>query len=381
MRVAIVAAEPSGDQLGAGLMRALRARLPGILFEGIGGPGMIEAGLRSEVPMERLSVMGLTEIVAHLPELLAIRRRLRKRLEADPPALFIGIDAPDFNLGLERDLKRAGIATLHYVSPTVWAWRGGRVKTLRAAVDRVLCIFPFEEDFLRRQGIDARFVGHPLAERYPLECDVDGARAELGIGAEGPVLALLPGSRRGEVERLAESFLGAASILQREAPALRVLVPLASEAVAAVFDRARVRHAPELRVDRRLGSVAEILTAADVVLTASGTATLEALLCKKPMVVGYRVAASTYWIARLLRLVDTPHFAMANLLAGERLAPEFIQYDCVPERLAAALRGLLADPARRAAIAARYAEIHRRMGRDADRRAADAVVELLERRA
>ncbi len=381
MDIALVAAEPSGDQLGAGLMKQLRAHWPRARFRGIGGPLMAAQGLVSRVAMERLSVMGLTEVLRHLPELLRIRRELRDSLLDTPPDLFIGIDAPDFNLPLEKRLKRAGIPVVHYVSPTVWAWRGGRVKTLREATDRVLCIFPFEEDFLRRHAVDAVFVGHPLAERYPLRCDQRGAREALGLDAEGPVLALLPGSRRSEIARLAEPFILTARRLRERNPGLRVVTPLASDATRDAFARAVREHAPGLDIQLCREGAGEALCAADVVLTASGTATFEALLCKKPMVVAYRVAASTYWIARLLKLVDTPHFAMANLLAGERLAPEFIQHACVPDRLAPAIQYFLDDAELRARIAARYTEVHRQMKQDADRRAAATVVELLERRA
>ncbi len=379
MRICVVATEPSGDQLGAGLIDALRARWPGARFEGIGGPRMMAAGLVSEAPMEKLSVMGLTEILRHLPELLGIRHALRRRLLADPPVLFIGIDAPDFNLGLERCLKQAGVPVAHYVSPTVWAWRGGRVKTLRQATDLVLCIFPFEQEFLRARGVNALFVGHPLATRYPLQCATDAARERLGIDGRGPVLALLPGSRDSEVRRLSEPFLRSALALQRSLPGLRVLTPLASAATARAFETARARFAPSLRITTWTDRTSDVLAAADVVLTASGTATLEALLCKKPMVVGYRVAASTYWIARLLKLVETPHFAMANLLADERLAPEFIQRQCVEGKLVPALRRFFDDAALRAKIAQRYTGIHRRMLLNADAKAAEAIAGLLER--
>ncbi len=380
MDIALVAAEPSGDQLGAGLMKQLRIRWPRARFRGIGGPSMMAQGLVSQVAMERLSVMGLTEVLRHLPELLRIRRELRDSLLDVPPDLFIGIDAPDFNLPLEKCLKRVGIPVVHYVSPTVWAWRGGRVKSLREATDRVLCIFPFEEDFLRKHDVNAVFVGHPLAEHYPLRCDQHGARETLGLGAEGPVLALLPGSRRAEIARLAAPFLLTARRLLETNPGLRVVTPLANTATRDAFTRAMREYAPALDIQLCQGGAGEALCAADVVLSASGTATFEALLCKKPMVVGYRVAASTYWIARLLRLVETPHFAMANLLAGERLAPEYIQYDCVPDRLAPAIQRFFDDVVLREHIAARYAEVHRQMRQNAGRRAAETIVELLERR-
>jgi len=380
LRIAIVAAELSGDFLGAALMRTLKARLGQVRFEGVGGQVMQAEGCHSLVPMERLSVMGLFEVLGHLPELLRIRKGLRERFLADPPDLYIGVDAPDFNLGLERVLRGAGIPTVHYVSPTVWAWRQGRVKTLRRAVDLMLSIFPFETDFLTRRGVNARYVGHPLADEIPLESDPGAARRLLGLEAEAQVIALLPGSRMGEVRRLGRVFLEAADWLLQRRPGLSFVLPCAS-------GRIRVQIEAELTtMDRALpllltdGRARDAMAAADLVLTASGTATLEALLVKRPMVVAYRLQPLTYWVVRLLRLVKVPHVAMANLLAGRELAPELLQGAATPEALGRALLGLLEDPARMAEIRSAYAEIHRRLRQGSAGKAAEAVIELLRER-
>ncbi len=380
MRIAIVAAEPSGDQLGAGLMRALRERLPDVPFEGIGGARMQAVGMQSLAPMETLSVMGLVEVLAHLPGLLRLRRSLLARWLADPPELFIGIDAPDFNFPVERRLRAAGVATVHYVSPTVWAWREGRVQTVRESTDLLLSIFPFEPEFLESRGAHAVYVGHRLAAEMPLEPDRQGARQALGLGPEEPVLAVLPGSRKGEVERLARPFLQSASACAEQLPGLRVVTPLVNEDLRLLWRAECARYAPDLEVIEAMQDSRSALAAADVVLTASGTATFEALLSKRPMVVGYKLNSLTYWLARSLRLVSLEHVAMANLLAGEGLAPEFIQGACEPEQLVPALMGLFSDPERVEAIQRRYAEVHREMIMDTDRRAAEAVLELLAER-
>lgn len=379
LRVGIVAAEPSGDLLGAGLMNALRAARPDIAFEGIGGPRMIAAGCASRFPMDRLSVMGLVEVLRHLRELLGIRRSLLEHWRARPPDLYVGVDAPDFNLALERELRSAGVPTVHYVSPTVWAWRPGRVRTLRAAADLVLSIFPFEGAFLEGHGVAARYVGHPLADEIDAAPDPAPARARLGLRAAAPVLAVLPGSRLSEVGAIGPAFIGAARLCAERYPGLQLVTPFVNAATRERFAALRAQLAPELEwlfVD----SARDALPAADVVLTASGTATLEALLVGRPMVVGYRVHALTYWTARLLRLVRVPHIAMANLLAGEGLAPEFVQGACTPRNLADALGGFFDAPERRAAIRARYGELAAGLRRDTNAEAAAAVLSLLAAR-
>jgi lipid-A-disaccharide synthase len=377
LRIGILAAEASGDLLGAGLMQGVLACRPDAVFEGVGGERMRAAGLDSWVPMERLSVMGLVEVLRHLPGLLRLRRELAQRWLRDPPDLFIGVDAPDFNLGLEQRLRAAGIPTAHYVSPTVWAWRPGRVKALRRAVDLLLGIFPFEVEFLRRHGVPVTYVGHPLARELPMQPDRAAARAALGLPSRGPVLALLPGSRCSEVEVLSRPFLATALRCRDVLPELAVVVPLINERTRQAFEACRAEVAPDLAVTVAPQGSRAALAAADVVLTASGTATLEALLSKRPMVVGYKVHWLTYALARGLRLVKVPHVAMANLLAGERLAPELLQGDCVPERLAPAVLGFFQDPQRVAAIANRYRAIHADMQLDTNREAARAVLALL----
>jgi lipid-A-disaccharide synthase len=379
LRVGIVANEVSGDILGGALVSELRSLVPDARFEGVAGPRMLEAGCKTLFPMERLSVMGLTEVLGHLPELLGLRRELVRHFRDDPPDVFIGVDAPDFNLGLERRLRVGGIPTVHLVSPTVWAWRPGRVKGIRRAVDLMLCVFPFEEGFLREHGVPARFVGHPLADQIPLEVDQAAARSGLGLAQEGPLVAILPGSRTGEMERLAVPFMETALRCLEAEPALRFAVPLVNAGLRAQLEQVIQRLAPALPVILVDGQSRTVIAAADCVLTASGTATLETLLLKRPMVVGYRVHPLTYHLVKGLGLVKVPHVAMANLLAGRELAPELLQDRCRAELLAPALLDLLRDPQRRAEIAAEYARIHAGMRHNAAREAALAVLRLIGR--
>lgn len=380
LRIGIVAAEPSGDLLAAGLMDALRARLPGVRFEGVSGPLMRRSGIEQWESMDSLSVMGLFEVLRHLPRLLRLRGLLLERWRSTPPNLFIGVDAPDFNLAVECKLRVQGVPTVHYVSPTVWAWRRGRVRKIRRAVDLLLTIFPFEADFLREHRVSSRYVGHPLACEMPLDPDRRAACVALGLDDSRQVLAVLPGSRHGEVCRLAEPFLRTAAELQRERPELQVVVPLVSEATRDILQQRLEAYAPSLRASVSVGTSRNALAAATVVLTASGTATLEGLLSKRPMVVGYKVQPATYVLARTLDLVKVEHVAMANLLADERLAPELIQSECVPEKLRPAVARLLDDTGLRSRIAARYREIHLALRTDTNREAAQAVIELLEER-
>ncbi|BCU07595.1 lipid-A-disaccharide synthase [Allochromatium tepidum] len=375
--IGLVANEPSGDLLGAALARAIRAQCPEVRFVGVAGPRMREVGCETLFDMERLSVMGLTEVLAHLPELLGLRRRLREHFIAHPPAVFIGVDAPDFNLGLERRLRERGIKTVHLVSPTVWAWRAGRVKGIRRAVDRMLCIFPFEEDFLRRHGVPATYVGHPLADEIPLQVDRAEVRAALGLSVDVPVIALLPGSRAGEMRRLAAPFIATARRCLQTRPELRFVVPLVNARLRALFEAELQRLDPGLPIRLVDGHSREAIAAADAVLTASGTATLETLLLKRPMVVAYRLHPLTYHLVRWLKLVKVPYVAMANLLAGRALAPEFLQGDCRAERLAPALLAYLDDPERIAKIQSEYARIHRELRLDAAATAARAVLDLI----
>lgn len=379
LRVGIVANEASGDILAAALVGELRSLVPDARFVGVAGPRMLEAGCETLFPMERLSVMGLTEVLGHLPELLGLRRQLLRHFRADPPDVFIGVDAPDFNLWLERRLREQGIPTVHLVSPTVWAWRPGRVKGIRRAVDLMLCVFPFEESFLRDHGVPARFVGHPLADQIPLEVDGEAARARLGLPKDGALIAILPGSRLSEVERLAVPFIETALHCLDAEPGLRFVVPLVNRRLRAHFEEVLQRLAPELPVTLVDGQSRSVIAAADCVLTASGTATLETLLLKRPMVVGYRVHPLTYHLVKGLGLVRVSHVAMSNLLAGRELAPELLQERCRADLLAPALLGLLRGPGRRAEIAAEYTRIHSGMRHDAAHQAALAVLELIGR--
>ncbi len=373
-RIVLVAGEASGDQLGAGLVEALRARLPGVRCAGIGGPRMVAAGLEAWWPAEELAVMGLAEVLRHLPRLLALRRALRRRVLAFRPDVYVGIDAPDFNLGIERQLKARGIRTVHYVSPSVWAWREGRARRIGRSAGRVLCLFPMEPAIYARHGIDARYVGHPLADRFALHPDRAAARAALGLAPDATVLALLPGSRLGEIRRLGPVFLEAAARVRAELPSLQVLAPMANAACRAAFE-----PMPGATPGVRLldGRAHELLIAADVVLLASGTAALEAMLAKRPMVVGYKVAPLTAWIVRRLGLMRTDRYALPNVLAGEQVVPELVQEACTAPALAAAVLHWLREPAEAARVARRFEDIHAALRADADAQAAAAIVELL----
>ncbi|NEX20350.1 lipid-A-disaccharide synthase [Thiorhodococcus mannitoliphagus] len=375
--VGIVANEASGDLLGASLIRAIRARVPDARFVGVAGPRMLEAGCSTLFDQERLAVMGLTEVLAHLRELLSIRTELERYFVANPPDVFIGVDAPDFNLGLERRLRDKGIRTVHFVSPTVWAWRPGRVHGIRRAVDLMLSIFPFEEAFLREHEVPATYVGHPLAEEIPLDVDRAAARQGLGLPDQGQLMAILPGSRMGEVSRLAEPFIATALRCVEAKPDLTFVAPMVSKRLRTLFEATLQRRAPQLPIHLVDGRSRDALAAADCVLTASGTATLEALLLKRPMVVGYRVHPLSYHLVKALRLVKVPYVAMANLLVGRELAPEFLQDRCRPELLAPALLDLLDNAEHRRFIAAEYDRIHRHLRRNAADSAAIAVLGLI----
>jgi len=377
MRVAIVAGEASGDALGAALIGALRARVPGIEVRAVAGPKMRAAGCEPLADSEELAVMGLFEVLAHLPRLWRLRARLVAALRAWRPDVYIGIDAPDFNLRLARPLRHAGIRTVQYVSPQVWAWRQQRVRTMAAACDLVLCLLPFEPPFYAGHGLAAEFVGHPLADQIPLDIDRSAARRALALPASGTLVALLPGSRRGEVERLGPTFRAAAAELAARHPDWRFLAPMASPAVAACF-ATQSPAMPALQLVS--GQARQVLQAADIALIASGTATLEALLCDCPMVVAYRFGVLTAALVQGLRLVKLPHFAMPNLLAGEALVPEFFQSGATPAALSGAVEALLGDAPRRARLHQRFDAIHRQLRVDGAARAADAVLRLLERR-
>ena len=379
LRIALVAGEASGDQLGAGLIEALRARHPEAEFAGIGGDAMRSAGGQTWFDASELAVMGLLEVLRHLPRLLTLRRTLRERLLAWQPDVFVGIDAPDFNLGVERWLKQRGIRTVHYVSPSVWAWRERRTAKIGASADRVLCLFPMEPPIYARHGVDARFVGHPMADAIALHGDRAAARAELGLPAGATVLAVLPGSRLGEIGRLGDTFFAAAWQVLQQMPGAHVVVPAANPACKALLAEQLSRSALPVVYSHLLdGQARTALLAADAVLLASGTATLETMLVKRPMVVGYKVAPLTYRIVKALGLLKVDRYALPNILAGRDLAPELMQDACTPDALAAALLHWLRDPQAVAALQPEYERLHRLLRQDASARAADAVLELLE---
>lgn len=380
MRIALVAGETSGDALGAALIEALRRRFPEAEFAGVAGPRMRAAGCVAWHDSESLSVMGLTEVLAHLPRLWRLRAELRRRFRDWRPDVFIGVDYKEFNLGLARLLKRDGLCTVQYVSPQVWAWRQGRVHTIGESVDLVLCLFPFEPDFYREHGVRAAFVGHPLADQIPLDVDRAAARQELGIDTQARVLAVLPGSRRGEVQNLADSFAGAAELLARRFPGLVSIAPMVSPSLRETFAARCAVLAPTAAVRMLDGQSRTALAAADVALVASGTATLEAALSKRPMVVAYRLGAITAFLLRTLRLVKLPHFSQPNLLARKELVPEFFQHEATPENLAAALARWLEQPEEAARLRAEFAQIHARLRCDGAARAADEVAELVTTR-
>ena len=374
MRVALVAGESSGDLLGAGLIRALQSRRPDVTFEGVAGPQMEAAGCIALEPAESLAVMGLIEPLKEIPRLLRLRKMLVRRWSENAPDVFVGIDAPDFNLGLEARLKARGVRTIHYVSPSVWAWRQGRTRKIRAAADRVLCLLPFEKAFLDGHGIRADFVGHPLADAAPEEVDIAAARRSLGIVADN-VLAVLPGSRHSEVSRLGSIFAETIRLLAAQHPSLHFVAPMATPAIRGAFTAQLASAGVADRVQLTDGDAETVLSAADLVLLASGTAALQAALLGKPVVAAYRVAELTYRIVKGLDLVKVPHITLPNLLTDRPLVPEFVQDEARPEALADAVTSLLSDPDRRLEIAREFAALRTDLARDASQRAARAVLE------
>ncbi|TVP51671.1 MAG: lipid-A-disaccharide synthase [Halomonas sp.] len=371
-RVYLVAGELSGDILGAGLMRELKSRHPGVEFRGIGGPRMQAEGLESRFPLETLAVMGLVEVLKHLPELIRVRRTLRTEALAWQPDIMLGIDAPDFNLGLERQLREAGITTAHYVSPSVWAWRQGRVKGIAKSVDGMLTLLPFEAAFYREHRVPVAFVGHPLADEMPLENDRVATRRALGLALDSQVLALLPGSRANEIRFLGDTFLAAAEQLCQRDASLQVVIPAATEGRHREISALLMSY-PLLAERATLldGQAREAMVASDIVLLASGTAALEAMLCHRPMLVAYKMAPMTHWLAK--RMVKTQWVSLPNLIAQETLVPELIQDAASPEAIAAQLGEMLADQPTRDALESRFAEMHATLQRNASRRAAEAI--------
>ncbi|MFM7396231.1 MAG: lipid-A-disaccharide synthase [Gammaproteobacteria bacterium] len=380
--IALVAGEASGDNLGAALIAAIRERVPNARFVGVPGPRMREAGCEALASSDELALMGLAEILRHLPRLIALRRRLVRELLARRPAVFVGIDAPEFNLGLAKRLKAGGLPTVQYVSPQVWAWRQGRVRGIAESCDRILCLLPFEPAFYAEHGVSARFVGHPLADQFPLEADRAGARAALGLSMDDEVIALLPGSRLGEVSRLAAPFVGAAQWIASKRiaskrPGVKFVVPLTSAATRASFE-ASSAGASDLSLKVIDGQSRLVLAAADVVLTASGTATLETLLSQRPMVVAYKLAPLTAFLLRRLGLVKVQHFSQPNLLVGREIVPEFFQEAATPEALGAAVLQWLEQPQRLGELREAFGVVHRELRRGGAALAAEAVLELVD---
>lgn len=376
MRIGIVAGEASGDLLGAELMKAIKARVPEARFEGIAGPQMIEQGCEMLYPAEKLAVMGLIGVGKYM-ELRSIRAGLARKLINDPPDVFIGIDAPDFNIGLETRLRNHNIPTIHYVSPSVWAWRQYRLPKIARAVDLMMTLFPFEASFYETHNVPVRFVGHPLADMIPLQIDNRENRSALDLPQEKKIIALLPGSRVGEVSRLADYFVTAAAHALEQRPGLHFAVPLANPETRALFETALQTHAPHLPVSLFDGQSREVMAAADVVLLASGTATLEGLLLKKPMVVAYRLKPFSYWLAKRLLKVDM--YSLPNLLSGKRVIPEIIQHDVTAESLSNAVLDYLDNPDKVAALQQQFSEIHDTLRQNASENAADAVLSVVER--
>lgn len=373
----MVAGEASGDLLGSLLIAALKTKLPDAVFYGIGGPKMQAQGFEAWWPIEKLSVMGYIDALRNFREIYGIRRQLKKRLLERRPDVFIGIDAPDFNLGLETALKSSGIKTIHYVSPSIWAWRGGRIKKIGRAVNRVLALFPMEPPLYDKEGIPVSYVGHPLADLIPLETSKQAVREKLGLPRAVPVFALLPGSRRGELERMAATFVQTAKIIrERFLPNAQFVVPLTTRETRLQFENAiYAEGAGEVPFRLLFGHAQDALGAADVSLVASGTATLEAALIKRPMVITYKLAPSSYWLGK--RMVKSPYVGLPNILAGRFVVPEILQDDATPENLAEALIKLYEDKANAEAVAEAFTEIHLQLRQNNAEKAACAVVECL----
>jgi lipid-A-disaccharide synthase len=375
--IALVAGEASGDQLGAALIRRLAERYPQAVFTGIGGRKMKEAGMDAWWDAEELAVFGLFEVLAHFPRLLRLRRELHRRLAALSPDVFIGIDAPDFNLGLEIKLRRRGIRTVHYVSPTIWAWREKRVRKIGRAADLVLCLFPFEPRFYQNHGVPASYVGHPMADQITADEDPASARGRLGLDPGAPTVALLPGSRTGEVTRLSVPMIESARQLTSQRPGLQVVAAMANERVRGIFQETMSRL-DFTGIELVMRDPRTVIASADAVMCASGTATLETLLVNRPMVVAYRISPSTYQFLKYSRLLRMQDFSLPNILAGETLVPELIQHEAVSGRLSSEINRWLDDEQARNDLRQRFLELHARLRCDASERAAQAVCGLLE---
>ena len=378
LRIAMLAGEASGDLLGSRLLQALGARYPRLTAYGIGGPRMQACGFDSWYPMEQLAVRGYVEVVRSLPRLLRLRGEVGRRLLRDRPDIFIGVDAPDFNLTLERKLKAAGIPTVQFVSPSIWAWRGERIHKIKRAVDKVLALFPFEVPIYERAGIPVSYVGHPLADEFPEHPDRRGMREQLKIPQDSSVVALLPGSRQSEVRQMSELMIATAGRIREQISNVHFLVPLVSRETRLIFEEALYRqHAEDLPLTILFGHAHEAMIAADSALVASGTATLEAALLKCAMVITYTMPAATAWIMR--RKAYLPYVGLPNIIAGEFIVPELLQEDAQPENLAQAVCNLLRNPRMRSRLQTRFLDIHRELRQGTAERAVDALVPLLDR--
>lgn len=377
LRVGIVAGESSGDLLGAALIAALRERVPDLQCFGVAGPKMMAAGCEAWAGSEELAVMGLAEVVRHLPRLLRLRASLASRFIESRPDVFVGVDAPEFNLGLAKRLHANGLTTVQYVSPQIWAWRQGRVRSIGRACDLVLCLLPFETAFYSRHGVPAAFVGHPLADQIPLEVDRAAARMALGLQPSATVVALLPGSRVGEVERLGRDFLEAAAWLAERRPDLVFIAPMATAHAREIFKSKRLEVPATPTILLLEGRAQEALAACDAAIVASGTATLETLLSRRPMVAAYRFGALTAFLLRSLRLIKVPYFSQPNLLLGRALVPELLQEQVTGPALGQALLSLLSDPEKLREVDAEFRKLHETLRGDAAARAADAILTLL----
>ena len=377
LRIALVAGEASGDLLGAHLIAALKAKLPGAIFYGIGGPRMEGQGMTCWWPMGELSVMGYWDALKNYRRIAGIRRQLKKRLKSERPDIFIGIDAPDFNLGLEASMKAAGVPTVHYVSPSIWAWRGGRIHSIGRAVNRVLALFPLEPPLYQKEGIPVTYVGHPLADSIPLTTDRLAVCEKLGLPKTVPMFALLPGSRRGELETMADTFIQTARLIrERYQPQAQFVVPLATRVTRLQFEAAMYRQqAADIPFRLLFGHAQDAVGAAHVALIASGTASLEAALIKRPMVITYKIAKFSYWLMK--RMAYLPYVGLPNVLCGRFVVPEILQDAATPENLAEALNQLYVDKENSAAIEAAFTDLHLQLRQNTAEKAAQAVLECL----
>ena len=373
LKIALVAGEASGDLLAAHLISALKRRIPEAIFYGIGGPKMQAQGFNAMVPAEKLAVRGYAEVLLHYHEISGIRRKLLKQLLQDPPDVFIGVDAPDFNLWLEKQLKQAGIPAIHFVSPSIWAWRGGRIRHIAASVTRILALFPFEPPIYEQAGIPVTYVGHPLADMIPLHINRKEVRERLELGDESPVFALLPGSRQSELQYMAETFIETGKLLLQRFPRALFLVPLVSRETRDLFEAALWKcGAQEMPFKRLFGHAQEAMAAADAVLVASGTATLEAALIKRPMVIAYKMSPWSWRLMRRMRY--QPWVGLPNILAGHFVVPEFLQDEATPENLAQALGNLVGDAEVAGRIDDAFTQIHQLLKQDTAEKAATAIL-------